>query len=276
MEESLSNVTLNSSKPHACGFGRYNFMVLSLLDVIPVALGQPVMIRLLFITSASTKASDILNFNLALVYSLQYLLSIVHLIALLSLQEVHGTLLKFVLVYAQIGGPMSLCLICAERYVAVIHPTSYPLLKRYRLREVCAALVWLFSVPVAAMNLATEVLLSPRDDLVKWIPFWVLLVMTVMMMRCSVNIAWALRRSSPGRGEVHPGKRRALKIVCATSAIVFVCYTPVSSLQLFKVVDENMFECVATPLCILLMSAASVAHPLLYLSTQGKLFTCLK
>ena len=62
----------------------------------------------------------------------------------------------FVFDYVIVGGPMTLSFICLEWYIAVVHPTSYPLLKRYRCREVCALSVWLLVLPIATLGLISD------------------------------------------------------------------------------------------------------------------------
>lgn len=274
MENIFSNVTLNSSKPES--YTLQPFLFLSLIDIFTVLVGQPVIAALLWITFTSKKNIDILNCNLALFHNLQYFMLVFHLFVLFLLPHAQANLLKFVFVYAQIGGPMNLSFVCMERYVAVIHPTSYPLLKKYRWREVCVVTVWLFSVHSAFGNVFAENSSYIIDTSMQVIPISLMVFMTVLMVRFSVSVARALKRFGPGRNKMHPIKKRAFKTVCATSTIVLFCYIPVTFLQKLKFVNENAYYCVVMPCCILLLSFASVVHPLFYLSTQGKLFTCLK
>lgn len=281
MENLFSNVTLNSSKivsfDEDCEFGMCYLVALSLIDIIPLLVGLPVIGKLLWITFTSKKTTDILNCNLALFHSFHYLISILHLIVLFSLPRVQITILRFLFVYVQMGGPMSLSFICLERYVAVIHPTSYPLLTKYRFREVCAVTVWFFSLPTAlATVLAAEASSALRENLLNILPIFVLVAMTAMMMRCTLCIARTLKNSGPGRDKLHPAKRRAFKTVCATSVSALFCYAPVTLLQRFKFVDEATYVWIVTPVCMLFLSAASVVHPLFYLSTQRRLFICSK
>lgn len=276
MENFFSRVILNSSKPEVCEFGAGYTATLSLIDIITFLVGQPVVIRVLWNSYTSKKARDILNCNLALYHYLQYWFAIVHLNALFLTPNSHITVLKFLVVYSMLGGPMCLSFICLERYVAVVHPLFYPLLKTYRFREVAAALVWLFSVPIALLNsVAGDSLRSFRETLIKYLPLAWLVAMIVMMVHCSICILRTLKKSGPGGDKMSPQKRRAFKTVCATSVINLMCYFPVTVLQQYTF-DEMVFDCFVSPLCIMLLSSASVVHPLFYLSAQGKLFTCFK
>lgn len=276
MENVSSNFTHDLSQHQILHTPVY-LTVLSLIDIIPFLAGQPVIAKLLWISFTSKKATDILNFNLALFHNLQYCISIVHLFVLFLLPEIQKEILNCLFVYAQIGGPMNLSFICMERYVAVIYPTSYPLLKKYRFREVCAVAVWFVSVPnVFLLAFSVDTPSSLSENINDIFPVSLMVAMTVMVVHFSVRIAQALKKSGPGRDKMHPGKRRAFKTVCATLCMALICYTPVTILQRFGSSDETLYHDVIIPLCVFLLSAASVVHPLFYLSTQGKLFSCLK
>ena len=272
MEKSPSNATTNSSK---CVFGPYHEAALSVIDIITILTGQPVVAKLLWLTFTS-KTTDILNCNLALFHNVQYLISLLHLCVMYFLKDSQQEILEFLLVYVEIGGPMGLTFICLERYVAVVHPTSYPLLKTYRCREVCAATVWLCSLPaVFASVLSPNTPSIKSDQILQTIPFATMVAMIIIMVLCSSSIAKALKKSGPaGRDELHPVKRRALLIVRATAIITLIFYIPVTMMQRVQYGDPETYDCILTPIGIFFLSAASVVHPLFYLFTQGKLFTC--
>ncbi|XP_028255462.1 somatostatin receptor type 2-like [Parambassis ranga] len=264
----------NQTHKEVCLFASGGMKFLVFIDVITLLIGKPVMTKLLWITVASKKPADILNLNLALFHNLQYYVCMLHLVFLHVWPSVQAHVLKVLLVYAQTGGPMSLCLITVERYVAVIHPTSFYLLSRYRVREAAAVAVWLMSVNVALVTLDGSTRLS--DIIVKTLPMCVMVVMSAVMLWCSMHVARALMKSGPGGDKLHPMKRRAFRTVCATNNISLFCYVPVAAMQRFRFVDEGWYDCTLTPLCIMLLSAASVVHPLFYLFTQGELFACFR
>lgn len=249
--------------------GRY-LVTLALINVFTFVVGQPVTAKLLWISFTANKAADILNCNLALFHSFLYLVYLLNLVFLFLYRRHQSALLSVVLSYSQVGGPMSLCFICMERYVAVLHPTAYPLLRSHRWREACAALVWLCSLSVAmTTTLVSDDTSSLSGAVIKSVPFAAMLILTHLMVWATARIARALRTSSPGRDRLHPVKRKAFRTVCATTAINLLCYIPVAAMQKFQIQDQQLFSCVLTPISILLLSAASVVHPLFYLSTKG-------
>lgn len=275
MQDSFKNST-NSSRNVSCVCGPSEKVLLTLTDVSTFLMGQPVIVKLLWITFTSAKTPDILNVNSAVFHNFQYLISVVHVIVLFALPPVHKDLLTFMFVYAQLGGPANLAFICMQRYVAVVHPTLYPLLNKYRIREACAVTVWLLSLPLAfASVFAGDTFPSGTEGIIKSFPFYVTVFMVGMTVRGTIRIMKTLKKSSPGNDKLHPAKKRAFKTIRATSIITLCFYVPVTVFERFLFLGECVNGCLITPVCILLLSAASVVHPLFYLSTQGKL-PCLK
>lgn len=269
MENLSSNATGNFSKIQS-HLVQESTTSLALIDFGTFLLGQPVIMRILWITVTSKKAIDILNFNLVLFYNLQHWVYIVHLFFLLLLPESHNTVLRFLFTYAEVGGPVNLSFISFERHVAVIYPTSYHLLKKHRFREVCVVAVWFMSVPLALVNMFLEKYLSPlRRKIYEIASVSWLVILSVIVLHSSISIARVLRKSSPGTDKIHPRMKRAFKCIRATSLTVLVCYIPVTYVQRMTT-DYNL----RTSVSMFLLSVASIVQPLMYLSTQGKVFTC--
>lgn len=262
----------SSNAPVSCEFGRSQNVSLAMTDIITFVIGQLVISRLLWRTLTSKKDKDILNINLAVFHNLQYLMSVAHVVCLFVLPQMQLQMLSFYTVYAELGGPMNISFICLQRYVAVIHPTHYSLLKKYRCRELWALLVWLLCVPMAFASVFDgSEMSSVKDDLINSVVFIVMLSVTIINVQVSAKIVVTLKKSGPGREKLSPAKKRAFTIVRATSAITMCFYVPVALMQKFRTVNEYTFQCIITPVCILLLSAASIVHPLFYLSTQGNL-----
>lgn len=276
MEEDSHTNNSSSGADKGCLEEEGYLVSLALINVFTFIIGQPVTARLLWITFTARKSIDILNCNLALFYNFLYLAYMLHLIFLFVFQQQQSDLLNSLLIYSQVGGSMGLCFICMERYVAVIYPTSYPLLRKYRWREVCVGTVWLSCLSTFTLNtLAKDNISSLIQKMIKNIPPSVMLLMTVLMACCTVRMVRVLMKSSPGRDRLHPAKRKAFRIIWATTAINLLFYIPVALVQKLNQ-DEIWSQCTLTPVLLLILSAASVVHPMFYLSTKGELFPCLK
>lgn len=250
-------------------------VLLSLIDIVPLLVGLPLIGRLAWVTFKSVKTMDILHLNLALFNVLHYWISIVHLHVLLLRKNYQHRILRFLCLYGQVGGPLSLFLICVERYVAVVHPLYFQLLKTYRFREVGAATVWCSALLLSSIYIAN---LSPMElfnERMLDLPPALLLAISVMTVHCSISMAPPLLRPGPGRATVHPVQRKAFRSVCTNVLIVLTCYGPVSLLQKLSFLEETyVFK--VEPVCVFLLSVASVAQPLLLLSGQGKLCSRLQ
>lgn len=276
MEASPSNATLNSSSADLCVFGPRQTTIVSLIDILTFLIGKPVTFKVLWIIFTSKKSIDILNCNLALFHSVHYSMTVIHLVFLFLLPQYQGKLLRILYTFAQTGGSVSLVFICMERYIAVIYPTSYHLLKRYRCREACALTVWLLT---AAIGFSANCLagVSPLTDLLlRAIPCLMVTASCALMIYYNSSILRALMRSAPDKDELHPAKKRALRVIRVTTLITLCCYIPTNLLQLLLYKNEALNDCLILPLCVTLLSAASLVHPLFYLDTQVRLCVCLK
>lgn len=244
-------------------------VVLSLIDIVPFVVGLPLITRVAWVTLTSMKTMDILNLNLVLINFLHYWISAVHVHLLLLQKNYHRRILRFLCLYSQIGGPMTLFFICLERYIAVVHPLYFQLLKTYRFREVSAVTVWCFTLFLSLIYIANSGSMEFFSDRILDVPPVLLLAMSILTMHCSIGMASLPMKQGPGRAKVHPVKK-AFKTVCTNILVVLTCYSPVSLLQRLSFTEEtHVFRVV--PACVFLLSVASVVHPALYLSGQGKL-----
>ena len=248
-----------------------NYILIS--NIFSIFIGQPVIVKLLW-TTFHSKRKDILNINLAVFHNIQYLLSTMHVCIVYFNRELNSNMVSFLTVYLLMGGPLTLVFICMERYIAVIHPTFYPLLKKYRCREGCSLSVWLLAVPPALMKALSEDLhvfmeLWSMDAIV----YTILCLVVIIMAWSNVAILKALKNSPSSTDKLHPVKKRAFETVRAIFIASFLCYIPVVILIKYKTVAKSS-SCIVAPICVFLVSVASVVHPVLYLSAKGQLFPC--
>ena len=104
--------------------------------------------------------------------------------------------MRFLYVYVLVGGPMNLSFMCLEQYIAVVHPTSYPLLKQYRCRELCSASGWLVTLPAATMKgLSDELRILRKSETIDAVAYGVLVL--IVMVWSNLTILKALKKSGP-------------------------------------------------------------------------------
>ncbi|KAG7500910.1 ase-activated receptor 3-like [Solea senegalensis] len=252
--------------------GPYQVILLSMVDSLTFVIGQPVVLKLMWSSLTSPKTPDILNTNLAVFHNIQYLISLMHLFTLFLMPQKHGWVFSFLFVYVQIGGPMSLSFICMQRYVAVVHPLSYPLLRKYRYSEVCAAAVWFVTLPITFIYVFTQENVNPsQENFYYAIPSTVMVLMIMLILKSSITVVKTLRKHSPG-DKTYSSKKKAFSAMQAMLSIGMFFYLPVLLMQKITAINEYMYICITTPAGVMLLSLASVVHPIFVLSTQGKLF----
>lgn len=255
-----------------------NFLVLTVVDVLTVVMGQPVMAKMLWVTCTSSKSIDILNLNLGIFYHVHHWICTIHLLFMYVLPKIQEIVLRFMFVYAQTGGPLNLAFISVERYVAVIYPTSYRKLKQYKFREMCCVAVWIFSLTIAVTGIFFKAsVLDSVSGIQDTIPLAWMVSLTISVVHNNISIARKLRKSRVGNSKLHPGMKKAHKTVVATLCIVLLCYGTMSVLlRVGLYLEREVKELYITPFSVVFLSAASVVHPVYHLFSQGRLLDCFK
>ncbi|XP_034437522.1 olfactory receptor 10P1-like [Hippoglossus hippoglossus] len=166
----------------------------------------------------------------------------------------------------QAGGPLLLCLLSLDSYVAVCHPLVFLRLKDPRLR-----LSMCFVVNVVT---ASCCLLMKFSRPLRWKVISVLLCCAIAIIStCSVLILRSLSQTGPGRKELHPMKKRAFKIVLTSFVLVIVHYSPSTLEYLLRLCDPTLFGPYSafTSVTYIVLSLSSVTQPLCYLTRTKKL-----
>ncbi|XP_067114505.1 hydroxycarboxylic acid receptor 2 [Osmerus mordax] len=164
------------------------------------------------------------------------------------------------------ASPLFLSCICLDRYMAVLHPITFTELKDRRHRAVLAGAVWLVTLAYACAKCVGKIRNFERVFTV------MILGAFAFMVFCNISILWALRRSGPGRDEMHPVKKRAFKMVVIILAIIVVNYFPPVALFPFQdYYSPDVFRCYIHYFAFGFMDISSSIQPVLYLS--GKDFT---
>ncbi|XP_026089805.1 uracil nucleotide/cysteinyl leukotriene receptor-like [Carassius auratus] len=127
------------------------------------------------------------------------------------------------------GHPLFQCLMCVERYLAVVHPVTFLKYKPLRYRVICCTVVWIFTLgsclccwfTMVSCNLYIYVCCFSLQFLLSF----------SIQLFCLVAVLRALKKSGPGerareREEKNHMKRRAFYLILITSASMFITYVP--------------------------------------------------
>ncbi|ROJ30588.1 G-protein coupled receptor 4 [Anabarilius grahami] len=127
------------------------------------------------------------------------------------------------------GRPLFQCLICVERYLAVVHPVTFLKFKPLRYRMICSVFAWTVIFASCGLN----VLLIFFELLDVFFCFMVaqLFLFVFIQLFFLVAVLRALKQSGPGeRGrekeEENHMKRRAFHIILITTVTMVIIYAP--------------------------------------------------
>ncbi|XP_058630040.1 hydroxycarboxylic acid receptor 2-like [Onychostoma macrolepis] len=197
---------------------------------INILFGLPINSYILWLIVTGTGggvASDFFNFNLSVCeigicldltcFLLLNWLSFFGLIALLF----QGLLLA--------GRPLFQCVICVERYLAVVHPVTFLKYKPLRYRVICCTAAWIITLGSCLFCMFMLMLYNTNGHT------WVFLVQFFLFFSiqlfCLVAVLRALKQSGPGerrraRDEENHMKRRAFNLILITTVNMVIAYGP--------------------------------------------------
>lgn len=205
--------------------------------IIVPPLGLPangLVIRLLLGKPGICSTSEIFTLNLALFDTLFCFLVITEYIRFVCRQTAEAS--NF-LVWGlnQTGGPMLLCLMWLDSYMAVCHPLVFLRLKDPKLRlSLCLSVC---AITGASCGLVKTAAVG------KWKVILVLLISVVVItLTCTLLILKSLYKSGPSKKEVHPAKKRAFKLVLTSFVLVSFHYIPPLSEYLIREFGPTYFK----------------------------------
>ncbi|XP_067231463.1 chemokine XC receptor 1-like [Chanodichthys erythropterus] len=124
------------------------------------------------------------------------------------------------------GRPLFQCLMCVERYLAVVHPVIFLKYKPLRYRVICSAVAWIIILGSCLCNLYTIV---PHYNVHMWFLSVQFLLFFFIQLLCLVAVLRALKQSGPGergREEENHMKRRAFYLILITIVTMVITYVP--------------------------------------------------
>lgn len=274
MNSSAANSTYSQ-----CPYSSYIFMSTSAM--ILTILGLPITIQHLWI-AVSTSPVDILNLNISIFNVAQCFFHLSDIFMITLLKEYMRLVSLPWLFFSVTAGSLFLCIICFERYTAVVWPTHYPLLKTYWFREVCSVVPWTMALLV---SMGTVFMMVYTLSQVQLVGRCVIICINVLFclniytsIKCNKRILAILKKSGPGSNDMHPIKVKAFQTVRYVSTILYGCYFP-TTLILGVIEPTTQFptiaECIVIPICLCLILMASILYSFLTLHSKGRLCSCL-
>ncbi|XP_056114203.1 C-C chemokine receptor type 8-like [Rhinichthys klamathensis goyatoka] len=225
--------------------------------------------------TGSSVASDFFNLNLSvceILFSLNCLLSIV-----VNAIRFKGftTLPPFLQGLAFTGRPLFQCLICVERYLAVVHPVTFLKYKPLRYRVICCTAAWIIILGSCLFCLFSSI--SNTFYIYSWFFSIQLLLFLSIQLFCLLVILKSLKQSGPGekrreREEESHMKRRAFIIILITTVSMIIMLVPYTITGLVTAVKQ--FYSALWFISFMCFMLAGFVQPVLYLHRTRKL-SCL-
>lgn len=162
------------------------------------------------------------------------------------------------------------CLTCLERYLAVVHPTTYLSLRREkgkRIRKISICCVWLLSFGgVVCVTMKIYVYLD----------IFIMLLTTTFISFFSISILCVLIRPGPGeqgKEKTDQLKHKAFHVILVILGILMLRLT-VDIVWVFLDLSGNSVECAWIIGSFWISLPSSLVLPLLYLQRTGKILCC--
>ncbi|XP_077063571.1 C-C chemokine receptor type 8-like [Siphateles boraxobius] len=170
------------------------------------------------------------------------------------------------------GRPMFQCLICVERYLAVVHPVTFLKYKPIRYRVICCTVAWIINLVSCLCCMFN--LTSQNRYIHTWLSSMQILLVFSIQLFCVVAVLRALKQSGPGeRGrekkEENHMKRRAFNIILITTVSMVIIYVPhiITGFSEIRTSDSTPTHWFTALTCFIM---AGFVQPVLFLHRTGK------
>nr|XP_055035553.1 C-C chemokine receptor type 8-like [Misgurnus anguillicaudatus] len=181
----------------------------------------------------------------------------------------------FLIGFCITGRPLFQCLICVERYLAVVHPVTFLKYKPVRYKAICCTAAWIICLGSCLFCMFTVISNYPAYV---WFLTMQLFVFFPIQLFCCLAVLRALKQSGPGergreREEENHMKRKAFYLILITTVTTVISYGPLTLTGLYNIVTNihDQILWVSSLSCFLV---AGFVQPVLYLHRTGKI-SCL-
>ncbi|XP_051734919.1 uracil nucleotide/cysteinyl leukotriene receptor-like [Ctenopharyngodon idella] len=274
----MNNSTVNFTTPETStnsttqSFGLMNFLI-TCIHSINFLFGVPTNVYVIWLIIKGTGngvALAFFNLNLSICETVNCLNCLVSILA------IYFSSLSFLMLFLQglilTGRPLFQCLICVERYLAVVHPVTFLKFKPLRYRVICCTVVWIIILGSCFYSLF--IVISQNVVHIWFFSTQFLLFLSIQLFFLVVVLR-ALKQSGPGergreREEENHIKRRAFHLILITFVSMTFIYIPYSITGFCVIVTQQNHQVYWLPglVCYVL---AGFVQPVLYLHRTGKL-----
>ncbi len=174
------------------------------------------------------------------------------------------------------GRPLFQCLMCVERYLAVVHPVIFLKYKPLRYKLFCSAAVWITALSSCLFGMFT--VFKHINVYMCCFLLQFLLFLSVNLF-CSLAVLWALKKPGPGergreRKDENHMKRRAFHLILIITVTMVTMFVPVI-IRGFLFLFLPQYAPILTSFSLLCFILPGFVQPVLYLHQVGKLpFFC--
>ncbi|ROL47377.1 G-protein coupled receptor 4 [Anabarilius grahami] len=246
-------------------------LIFSLLFGLPT---HSYVIWLIITRTGNGVASEFLNLNLTVCEIIFCLFALIYLQKLIS--PSHQELVRLITLRFLTGNiitvrPLFQCLMCVERYLAVVHPVTFLKYKPLRYRVICCTVAWIAGL--GSCFFCIFILMSLK--IFMWFSFVQFLLFFSIQLFCLVAVLRALKQSGPGergreREEENHMKRRAFKIIVILTVTMLIIVLPFIISRFLNILLQKDVEEVSvfSLFCFVL---GGFVPAVLYLRRVGKL-----
>ncbi|XP_029026491.1 P2Y purinoceptor 1-like [Betta splendens] len=247
---------------HECAEAPYAFVFYFAVKVFNLVLGTPCNVLVMWhINSKKSDAStsDIFIFNLAVLDAYFCLMTPVELLNRVQMDDYRIWYFARFAYGIKDVAPLFLMCICLDRYVAVVHPMLFTGIRDNKIRIGISVVVWAL---ILAHGLVKSVfgVMSVNEVFSS-----VIMIAFIVMVFCNLSVIWVLRRSVAGKEEMHPVKKKALKMVLIILAIIVASYLPVFFMPFVSYYSFVVFQCQISIAVYSIMDLSCSVEPLVYL-----------
>ncbi|ROL50001.1 Uracil nucleotide/cysteinyl leukotriene receptor [Anabarilius grahami] len=271
----MNNSTVNFTTPESST--TYSFGLFDILEMyahsISFLLGLPTHFYVLWlIITGSGAASALFKLNLSVCEIGICMSSLIFLLSFWFSGLI--TLISFLVGLGITCRPLFQCLMCVERYLAVVHPVTFLKYKPLRYRVICCTVAWIITLGSCFFSM----FLLPNSIEQTWFYSLQFIFFFIIQLFCLVAVLRALKQSGPGergreREEENHMKRRAFYVILITTVNMVIIYVPYIITGLFTIVTKQNIPALLC-ICVLCFLLAGFVQPVLYLFNAKKL-SCL-